>query len=239
MAADRNRAETFRLLERLVVRTESNHSHNSKAAMKRPSTILPFGTILLACVACLTYANAGLWKRGLTHSPPLSCTIISDKQVYKTGEVPKLTVTIKNQVDKPIYLVGSLDGSDVRWRYPHCYYEITGPNGKPVVTGIGRCGNMNSLRVADFAKLDPNQSFNPYQPKRFFSCYQISKGSFAVAGNYTVYFIYSTKERKIENWLGDGRWAWKKKRDGELQKLFRQIPKVVLRSNKLTLKFVE
>ena len=74
--------------------------------------------------------------------------LTSDKEVYKVGELPKLTVKIYNDSKEDIYLIGSLDGSDVKWRFPYCYYSIDRP--KSVQTKLQRCGNMNTLRLHDF-----------------------------------------------------------------------------------------
>lgn len=71
---------------------------------------------------------------------PVGCTI-KGEPTCELGKAPELAVTLTNQTDADIYLVGSLDASDYKWRYPHCYFEVTGP----VTRQIGRCGNMNTL----------------------------------------------------------------------------------------------
>jgi hypothetical protein len=96
-----------------------------------------------------------------TNPVDLSCTISSDKTIYKVGELPKFTVEIINSSKNDIYLIGSLDGSDVRWRFPYCYYTIERPS--PDTARLERCRNMNTLRIIDFKLVKAGQKFNPYE----------------------------------------------------------------------------
>jgi len=57
----------------------------------------------------------------------LSCTISANKPVYAVGDVPDINVQIKNESKRNVVLVGSLDASARKWRYPHCYFEIRTP----------------------------------------------------------------------------------------------------------------
>src|SRR3990170_1522626 len=69
---------------------------------------------------------------------PVGCTI-KGEPTCELGKAPKIAVALTNQTDADIYLVGSLDASDCKWRYPYCYFEVTGPDGKPARSGIVRC----------------------------------------------------------------------------------------------------
>src|SRR5438445_12281420 len=78
----------------------------------------------------------------------LSCNITSKKKVYKMGEIPSIRVSIINQNKEDIYLIGSLDGSDLQWRMPYCYFTIIKPMlDTPEI--VMRCGNTNPLRPED------------------------------------------------------------------------------------------
>ena len=162
---------------------------------------------------------------------PLHC-VIKGEAKCKLGEVPIIKVSLVNQTDSDIYLVGSLDTSDCKWRYPYCYFEVIGPHGKPATKGIGRCGNMNTLRMKDFVKVAPDKSFDPYAPVDnygFFSAHQLSKGTFSQPGEYRVRFVYSTASEDIAKWGGDGRAAVAD--NAELVALFKQVPKTEVRSD--------
>src|SRR5262249_45802626 len=112
---------------------------------------------------------------------PLSCTIHADR-TCELGKAPNVKVAITNQTNADIYLVGSLDASDCKWRYPYCSFEVIGPNGNSAVQGIMRCGNMNTLREQDFVKVKPGAPFDPYQRADdygFFSAHQLDPSNFS------------------------------------------------------------
>src|SRR5262245_51981288 len=101
------------------------------------------GRFLLALT--LSVASASLVASDDVEPPrraPLACQISGDA-TCEPGQAPKVNVKLTNRTRREILLVGSLDGSDCKMRYPHAYFEITGPNGDSPVKGIGRCGNTN------------------------------------------------------------------------------------------------
>ena len=176
-------------------------------------------------------------------SPPLSCTIKAPA-TCELGQVPAISVELRNWTDKDIYLVGSLDASDMRWRYPFCYFEIRDAVGNPVNVRVGRCGNMNAIREKDFVRVPPGGKFDPYQSideGGFFGSSQMIPESFASEGEYRIRFVYSTEAPKLETWLGD--------RNGlmlevlpaatpreKLLKLLEQVPRTTVSSNEITVK---
>lgn len=178
----------------------------------------------------------GVAREAPSPEPPddsLTCTIRADP-TCEPGKAPAVSVEIVNHRKRDVYLVGSLDASDCRWRYPHCYFEVIGPAGK-AAGGIGRCGNMNRLREKDFVKVAPGGKFSPYQKvddHGFFPAHQLSAGTFAAEGKYRIRFFYSTDKADIKYWLGDGATS------ENLERLFKQVPKLTLRSNEITVTVV-
>lgn len=173
--------------------------------------------------------------RAVPNGNPVGC-IIRGEPTCELGKAPKIAVALTNQTDADIYLVGSLDASDCRWRYPHCYFEVIGPDGKPVERGLGRCGNMNTLRVKDFVMLPPGESFDPYRrvdDGGFFSAHQLEAHTFGVAGAYRIRFVYSTKGDDIGEWSGDGKRSVAS--NAEIVELFKQVPKIEVRSDEFML----
>ena len=160
-------------------------------------------------------------------SPPIACTIRSEP-TCALGKTPKIAVEIANWTGEAIHLVHVLDGSDCKWRYPLCYFEVVGPNGEPVTRKLARCGNMNPLVESDIVpvprggKLDLGAA----------PSYQLAPGLFAVAGDYRIRFVYSTDSPKIESWLGDG------KPSDKLAALLALVPKATVSSNEITVKVV-
>lgn len=169
----------------------------------------------------------------------LDCTLTSDKTFYKIGEVPVLKVEITNNTNKQICLIGSLDGSDLKWRMPYCYYTIEKP--KPDTVKFSRCGNVNPLRVEDFKIVKPGDRFNPYQTidmYGFFGDYLITnKESFKNAGVYKIQFHYSTNAQNILEFMG--RFNSVLKDSVKIKTLLKEVPKVNLVSNEIELKFEE
>jgi len=87
---------------------------------------------------------------------------------------------------------------------------------------------MNALREADFVKVEPKGSFDPYRGPdgtMFFGAHQLTAFSFRKPGPYTIRFVYSTESEKPEQWLGDGRL------DSRLTELCEQVSRATLRSN--------
>lgn len=157
------------------------------------------------------------------------CKLIVNKKVFKVGELPEFKVEIKNLTSKEIYLIGSLDASEEKWRLPHCYFTIDKPFKDSTL--IERCGNMNTLRLKDFRLVKPNGIFDPYENLEdygFFSSFAISHPkNFGKTGVYKIQFHYSTKSNDINDFIGDGFGDDKK----ELTELFKKVPRIELSSN--------
>jgi hypothetical protein len=163
--------------------------------------------------------------RGGTESP-IVCSIRSAPTIEQ-GQTPKIAVEIVNRSNRAVYLVGSLDASESAWRYPYCFFQVVGPDGKPAVKPTGRCGNMNALREEDFVSVRPRAVFDPYQHIDrfgFFPPAAISPSTFEKVGEYRIRFHYSTEQTDIKQWLGDGR------PNERLVKLLGQVPKVTIKS---------
>ena len=156
---------------------------------------------------------------------PLHC-LIRGEATCKLGEAPKIQVALVNQTHEDILLVGSLDASDCKWRYPHCYFEVINPNGKSVPISTPRCGLTNPLRKQDFVEVPPDASFNPYKTVDdygFFAAHQLRAQNFTQLGRYRIRFVYSTDQEDVIDWRGNGE-------DAELVSLLNQVPKTEVRS---------
>jgi hypothetical protein len=179
-------------------------------------------------------ASPTLSSDRVSKSEKLGC-ILTVEPVSQVYRIPKITVVLTNRTDTDIYLVGSLDASDCRWRYPHCYFEVIGPDGKPALDPYGRCGNMNTLEERDFVLVPPGGRFNPYG-YAFFSAHQVSPYTFRVPGKYRIRFFYSSASEAIAEWAGDGRHSVAANR--RLAELFRLVPKVEVASDEVVVEVV-
>ena len=163
------------------------------------------------------------------------CVVSADRTNYSVGELPSITVRIRNKTDKDAILVGSLDGSTEGWRFPKCRIEILDAAGKPVTAAMARCGNMNALRTNDFVLVRAGDSFYPFG-KGFFPPPQFYQFPIPGPGDYTVRFHYATSER-VQDYFGDERRSGNSQASPEIQRLVTQVPKVELKSNPLKLHF--
>jgi hypothetical protein len=143
-------------------------------------------------------------------------------------------VRIRNSSSSEVYLVGSLDGSDMGWRYPKCGFEVFGPDGSPVVHEGALCDVTNGIGVVDFVKVPAEGSFDPLT-EGFFIPYQLIRFPAETPGIYTVRFYYSTATDDIQDYQGGQRG---RRPSQEVQRLFERVPKLDLESNDLKLTFV-
>jgi hypothetical protein len=180
-------------------------------------------------------------EKSLTTPAKLSCALASDRTVYKVGELPKFTVNIFNNSKDEIYLIGSLDGSAVKWRFPYCYYTIDRP--KPDTTRLQRCGNMNTLRVADFKLVKAEQKFNPYESidgHGFFTDYTTTNHeTFKNPGVYKIKFHYSTNSQNISDFTGDRPFRSDRLDSLTINTFFKKVPKVEITSNEIEIRVEE
>ena len=208
------------------------------------NTALRFALCLVvACCACALARSDD--KPHLPKTPPLTCTIHS-QPTCELGQVPAISVEIANWTEGEIYLIGSLDGSDLKWRYPLCYFEVIGPDGKLAKNGVARCGNMNTIREKDFVKVPRGGKFNPYQQidgHGFFGTSLMVPATFQAVGEYRIRYVYSTENADPKCWLGDVRGSVAEMLNAggtheNVVKLLAQVPKTTVSSNEITIKVV-
>lgn len=161
------------------------------------------------------------------------CKLSVASNVLQIGETPTVKVEITNLSPSNVNFIGSLDASDVKWRFPHCYFTIEKPR-LDNLEAEERCGLMNTLRPEDFVSVEPNETFSPYVEQgesRFFSSRQMSREeNFRLPGTYRIQFHYSTQSNDIEDYLGDDYNAKRR----QLKRLLQDVPKVKLESNVVT-----
>lgn len=169
-------------------------------------------------------------------SQSLICTIQSEKPAYMAGQVPKITIGIKNNTDSTIYLVKSLDASSHKWRYPYAYYkiELVGDTSYLIDKHV-MCGNYNDIKIEDFFEVKSGEIFDPYRSHAFTDHSIENERNFVKRGKYRITFYYSTNQTGFKYWLGDaGLAGLKKEKIPEYEKmldLFKKVPKVELESN--------
>jgi hypothetical protein len=182
-----------------------------------------------------------------------TCSLASDRATYKVGEAPQFTIRIRNGTDSTVQLVKMLDASDMQWRYPYSYYEVSRiPSRQQVKAGAGiiRCGNVDGISPTDFVAVAPGKEFSPYENQSavYTNLWVPGAGHFSKKGRYRIVYHYATDELDFRKWLGDMAWSWFDPKTGQinpshqaqyqqLMTLFSKVPKVNLVSNELTVEF--
>jgi hypothetical protein len=162
-------------------------------------------------------------------SPEVEVALTVEVETIEAGQKPVFRVRLINRTDRAIYLVGSLDASDVGWRYPKLTVDRTGPQ---PAAGLGRCGNMNNLREEDFVRVEPGASLDPYDPKHgFFSSYYLHDLPLETPGEYTFTLTYDSREGDIARWWG---FMGPGEPNREMRRRFEQVPKGAYTSNSVT-----
>ncbi len=207
--------------------------------MKKKYKIFVFSIITIALLTSVALTKEKSTEKKNPPKKPspkiLSSKLSPEKKSYKVGEIPELHVKIKNLSQKSVYLVGSLDASDCRWRYPHCFFKITGPQGNLIVKGAARCRNMDPLKKSDFVLLKAKEKFNPYQ-QGFFPSYQINQSTFQEPGEYKISFVYSTESEELKAWTT----PWHREgNEEELLGLLKQVPKLMVESNTVIVEILD
>jgi len=186
---------------------------------------------LFPAISSLFILFAVAFKNKSVKDPDFTCVLTASKTNYEAGELPKFNVSIKNNSSKEVYLIGSLEKSDIQRRMPWCYFTVEKP--KPDSFIIERCGFANPLRLQDFVKLKPGDSFDPYaviDNYGFFpDDYIIDRRTFRNAGVYRIQFHYSTNGNNTRRFYGSmspgeqpGQW---------IKMLVSKVPKIDLESN--------
>jgi len=131
----------------------------------------------------------------------LEIILAAGKPSYTVGEHPDISVYIRNNRNMPVWLVGSLDGSAAKTRYPYCWFEVYDQDGKDMIAKGSVCGTTAELEKEDIVRVQPLGGFNPYS-SGFFPEYIIKNWKPQKPGTYRVVFNYSTNSSDPAEWNG-------------------------------------
>jgi len=178
---------------------------------------------------------------------PLKLTIKSDKQVYEAGESITVNVEIKNNSNKDIWIVLPQDGSERKFRYPHCLFEVRNSSGELVQDSRIGCKTTNPLKLDGFYNIKSGETFRLYKEGyrlETFICH-------LTPDVYSITFHYSTDAKKESEWHGlysDDYWNNRNKNEfwrniaDEIKKvksMLRKVPRLTLTSNIITIETKE
>jgi len=154
----------------------------------------------------------------------IDCKLASLKDRYRVGDQPEISARIINGEEKAVYLVGTLDGSGRKARYPHVYYDVSGVEGGISETQFPGCGVLNPIRVEDFVRVEPGSDFDPHMQIGHYGFSKAEKlvhSRFVKAGSYTFKYHYSTENEDIKDWRGSVL-----KTPSEVNELWRKVARV-------------
>jgi hypothetical protein len=147
------------------------------------------------------------------------------------GAPAPVAVEIRNVSDRPVWVVGVVDGSEEAIRYPHYLPRISRDGEVVAAPPPPEDPLVSPLRAVDFRVLEPGESFDPtraergsaYQPLSTFVNFRP-----ATPGEYSYSLTFSTASTSPEQWLG--RFNQDAERDAVLERAAR-VPRVTLEAD--------
>jgi hypothetical protein len=165
-------------------------------------------------------------------SEALSVLLTVPSVSQKVGVVVPVKIEVRNVSANALWIVGVLDGSEQGYRFPHYRPSIRSEQPVPPPE-MEACGNLAPLRLQDFTRLDPNQSFDPTvsdSGAAYLPIYTFASFVAPAPGTYQFQLKLSTRSDKDEDWLGRPGYP------GESDVLARleDVPRVEVESNVAT-----
>jgi hypothetical protein len=165
--------------------------------------------------------------------PLLTVSVIAPEGTQKVGARVPIRVEVRNVSAAPVWVVGVLGGSEEGQRFPHYRPEIEGP---PPATPpeFEGCGNVPPLRMQEFRRLLPGESFDPtdasggasYLPLASFNNFVPGR-----AGRYRARLVLDMRSDNAEEWLGMLGYPG----EAEVLERLRQVPRLRVESNVATI----
>jgi hypothetical protein len=135
---------------------------------------------------------------------PLAVILTAPTEPQSIGGVIPITVEVRNVGDRPIWMVGVMDGSELGLRYPRYQPNIVGAMGA-TSEPLPLPDMVAPLRLQDFLRLLPGQGFDPTIPQKGATYLPLNTfTSFRPLhpGRYEFRLSLSTDSPQDEDWLG-------------------------------------
>lgn len=152
-------------------------------------------------------------------------------EAQKVGAVVKVSIAVVNVSDRPVWIVGALEGSDIGLRFPHYLPQVNGE--RPSLSGEVEYLDMAApLRLEDFHQLSPGQSFDPVVGmNRALNPLLAAFTEFVppAPGSYEMQLTLSTASENDNEWLGVVEYPGK----DEVLRRLAKVPRLRVESNVL------
>lgn len=173
-------------------------------------------------------------------------SVFSNKNAYLISEPVILNATIKNNTKEEILFVGPQDGSENKFRYPFCYFEVKDKNGEIVKDDYPACKVVNPLTKEAFHIIKHGGIYDFFEDG-----FNLSRIKTLKPGIYLITLYYSTDAKKESQWYGlyaDDYWEtrntnefWKKreKEMKEIRGMLKKVPVLNMKSNTITIEIIK
>lgn len=155
-------------------------------------------------------------------------TLVLEAEPARVGRPVQVRVEIRNDGERAIWMVGVVDGSEGGVRFPRYMPSVT-LGGRVVATPPPPEDPLvGPLRVADFRRLEPGESFDPTRSSHGAAYHPLSTfGSFVPPqeGVYRFELELSTASDSPKRWLG--RFNQEDERDAVLE-LVEKVPRLTV-----------
>jgi hypothetical protein len=142
--------------------------------------------------------NAPLQKAGF------DITLSSGAATIQPGQKMEVLVTLKNCGKEPLLVLQPLDGSDYGWRVANYEWKVRRNGVLQEPQELARCGNINSIRKADFVTLKGGESWSCKSPGSFLG--EVTTWySFTEPGKYEITLTYSFNPNRKETGIPLGK----------------------------------
>ena len=155
---------------------------------------------------------------------------LSARETHRVGQAVAVSVEVKNVSEKPLQIVGVLEGSEMGVRFPHYIPEIKAPVELDIE--MEAYGNVAPLRVVDFRVLAPQESFNPTEPigeAAYLPLFLFRNFRPPAPGAYELSLTLSTESERDDQWIG---WRDYPGEEKALE-LLKEVPRFTAKSNVL------
>lgn len=135
----------------------------------------------------------------------LVLTLLVPPDPVVVGASVPIAVEVRNVSERPVWIVGVVDGSEEGIRYPHYRPRVSLGGETVAAPPPAEDPLVSPLRVVDFVVLQPGEAFDPegagygraYLPLSTFANFRPTQ-----PGTYVLGLSLSTESASPENWLG-------------------------------------
>jgi len=167
-------------------------------------------------------------------------SVSSNKETYITGDPVIVNADFKNNTSKDVLIVFPQDGSENKFRYPYCYFEVADEYGNIVPDDSPACKVVNPLVKGAFRSIKPRKSESFFEDG-----FVLNRNKTLKPGRYKIRLFYSTDASKESQWYGlysDDYWReiyknefWLKRKSemAEIRKFLKKVPKLSIWSDSI------